>query len=281
MAKGAGVRVNLTATVITSSIGRPELRQCIESVRAQTYGARYAMDGAKPLLRHMVFVNGPKFHDSARAILKDYPDVEAFYLREETGDYGYGTREAPKGSMADVFAAAPFLTRADWVFYLDDDNFYEPDHVESVLTFANEHDLAWAYTLRKLVDIDGRYICDDDWVSIGAYRPRNGREEGTRIIDNSCFAVALHWAKRYGLAWTALPIVADRCFQMALSDEKNRLRHGCTGRSTVNYRLGTGSACPTREEVLATALDWRAKREAPGGGGFPWRVPEVFGKAGG
>lgn len=245
-----------TATVITSTIGRPELRQTIESVRAQTW----------PSVRHHVYVNGPKYHESARAILADYPGVTAFYMPEETGDYGTG------GSMADVFAAGAFLTRSDWIFYLDDDNFYEPDHIESVLSFAEREQLEWAYTLRKLVDKSGAYICDDDWVSLGRYKPRNGSEDGTRIIDNSCFAVTRKLAQRYALAWTALPIVADRCFQMALTE--NGHRHGCTGRSTVNYRLGTGTANATTEQVLATRALVDAERPA---GGFPWRKEEVFG----
>ena len=52
----------------------------------------------------------------------------------------------------------------------------------------------WAYSLRRLVDKDGIYICDDNWTSIGAYQPRNAMP-GTRIIDNSCFAVS----RRFGL----------------------------------------------------------------------------------
>jgi hypothetical protein len=67
----------MSVTVITSTIGRPELRQAIESVRAQTSPAR-----------HMVLVNGVKFHEQARSILKDYPNVEAHYLTDNTGDYG-------------------------------------------------------------------------------------------------------------------------------------------------------------------------------------------------
>lgn len=243
----------MTVTVITSTIGRPELRQCIESVRAQTHKAS-----------HFVFVNGPKYHASARLVLQDFPEVTAFYLPEETGDYGTG------GSMADVFAAAPFLTRSDWIFYLDDDNFYEPSHIESLMAFAKANDLKWAYSLRKLIEKSGEYICDDDWCSIGAYQPRSA-EIGTRIIDNSCFALSRRVAQRYALAWTALPIVADRCVQMALVE--SGVRHGCTGLPTVNYRLGTGTANPTRAQVLEIAADVQAGKPE---GGFPWRKEQVF-----
>lgn len=254
------VPIMKTVTVITSTIGRPELRQCIESVRRQTH----------PNIRHHVYVNGPRWHESARQVLKDFPDVHAVYLPEETGDYGYGTRENPKGSMADVFAAAPFLTRSDWVFFLDDDNWYEPDHVESVMRLAREHDLAWAYTLRRLVGRDGTYLCDDDWCSLGHW-PVYGNSDAF-LVDNSCFAISRRLAQRVALAWTALPVIADRCVLMALKE--SGARSGCTGRATVNYRIGLGSA--PEEPELYRQIAQRVAREAPEGG-YPWRNPAVFG----
>lgn len=244
----------MTASVITSTIGRPELRQCIESVRALTYPAR-----------HFVYVNGPKYHAKARAILEDYPEVCALYLPEETGDYGTG------GSMADVFAAAPFLTRADWIFYLDDDNFYERKHVESLLTFAKSNDLAWAYSLRRVVDKSGAYICDDDWCSIGVYPARFSTD--SFIVDNSCFAITRALAQRFATAWTALPVVADRCMLMALRESGTRF--GCTGLATVNYRLGTGTAVDDPEAMKRVAGEEAMKYPS----GFPWRMPQVFGNS--
>lgn len=237
--------------VITSTIGRPELRRCIGSVEAQTYG-----------VDHYVFVNGSRFHDAARATITAYPDVRAFYLPEETGDYGMG------GSMADVFAAAPFLTRADWVFYLDDDNWYEPNHVESVMTLAREHDLKWAYSLRRFVSKDGQAICDDDWSSLG-HSACNG--VGPQfLVDNSCYAVSRRLAQKMALAWTATPFFADRAYFLALKESGERA--GCTGLSTVNYRIGTGTAKFTAEQLLASHASARTQYPE----GFPWRKPQVF-----
>jgi glycosyltransferase involved in cell wall biosynthesis len=249
-----------TVTVITSSIGRPELRQTIESVRSQTY------KGGD--IRHYVFVNGPRFHESAREVLKDYPSVHAFYLPEETGDYGYGTREKPRGGMADVFAGAPFLTRSDWIFYLDDDNFYEPNHIESVMKLAETHDLKWAYSLRKIVDQKGEYICDDDWCSLGHYKVQRTVDEF--LVDNSCFAVSRRLAQTKSLAWTAMPHIADRCFLAALKESGEK--YGCTGLSTVNYRVGTGTAPTDREMYLDSAR--QIAIDYPNG--FPWRTPQVW-----
>lgn len=239
------------SAVITSTIGRPDLRECIESVRAQSYHAR-----------HFVYVNGPKYHESARAILKDYPGVHAFYLPEETGDYGLG------GSMADVFAGATYLTRADWIFYLDDDNFFEPNHIESLLTLAGSHDLKWAYSLRKLVDLNGKYICDDDWCSLGVWPVKGTNDQF--LVDNSCYAVSRRLAQKMSLAWTALPYVGDRCFLLALME--SREKGGCTGLSTVNYRIGTGTASNDPEYFIGLAKQCQMES----GGNYPWRTPVIY-----
>lgn len=241
----------MRAAVITSTIGRPELRACIESVRQQAHKCD-----------HYVFVNGARHWDKARAILSDFPGVHAFYIPDDTGDYGAG------GSMADVFAAAPFLTRADFVFYLDDDNFFDADHVASLLSLAAAHGLEWAYSLRRIVDKQGTPICDDDWCSLGHYsRP----EIGPALVDNSCFAVSRRLAQRMALAWTAAPVVADRCFFMALKE--SGARAGCTGLSSVNYRIGTGTAQDGRDAYLRSAESVRSQMPA---GGFPWRKAQVF-----
>lgn len=242
----------MRATVITATIGRRELRQCIESVRAQTY----------PLVNHIVFVNGLRYHVAAREVLKDYPEVSAFYLDEETGDYGAGP------SMADVFVAATFLTRSDWVFFLDDDNFYSPTHVESLLGLAVEHKLAWAYSLRTFVDVSGEFICEDDWISLG-YWPEFGSQ--SHLVDNSCYAVSLSLAKRYALAWTAAPLSADRCFFLVLHE--SGARYGCSGLSTVSYRIGLGTATGAADLYRQTHKNMRARMMSKE---FPWRKESIF-----
>jgi hypothetical protein len=242
----------MTVSVITSTIGRPELRRCVQSVRENYSDAR-----------HFVYVNGPQFHENARETLELFPDVTAFYLPEDTGSYFTGP------SMAGVFAAAPFLTSADWILFLDDDNFFEPNHIESMLKLVKENDLQWGYSLRRFVDKRGTVVCDDDWCSLGHY-PIIGTN--SHLVDNSCYIVSRRLAQRMALAWTAVPIVADRCFLMALMESGTR--YGCTGLSTVNYRLGTGTAPDDPEAYLRMAK--QARELYPEG--FPWRKPAVFGQ---
>lgn len=242
-----------TVTVITSTIGRPELRKCIQSVRSQTYQAN-----------HVVYVNGKKYFEDAGDILYDYPNVNAVFLNEETGAFN-----GSNPTCASVFAAAPLLTNSDWIFFLNDDDFYDSNHIESIMNMVIRNDLKWAYSLRKFVTKTGEPICDDNWSSLGHWPIHNTVQY---VVDNSCFAVSRDLAIRYGLAWTAYPILGDRCFLMALKESGEKA--GCTGLSTVNYRIGTGSAPDEPEAYLRCAEI--AKSSIRIGDGFPWRKQNIF-----
>lgn len=245
----------MTVSVITSSIGRKELAQTIESVKAQGFPCR-----------HYIFVNGHKYHDNARKVLSQYSDVHGIYLPEETGDYGTGP------SMADVFAAAPFLTKSEWIFFLNDDDFYDPNHMESLFALINRHKLKWAYSLRKFVDVDGQFICHDDWNSLGHWPCvyQDPRNDDAYLVDNSCYVVHRSLATKLAIVWTALPVISDRCFLLALKETK--APYGCTGLSTVNYRVGTGTAGGSRLDYIKCAEI--TKQNFPKG--YPWRAQSVF-----
>ena len=212
---------------------------------------------------HFVFVNGREFEKSAREILKEFPFVHAFYLPFGTGNYGLGC------SMADVFAASPYLTPSKWIAYLDDDNTFDCNHLESLQTMSDKNNLDWAYSLRRFIDKDGNHLCDDNWDSLGHFPCAFSDVE--HIVDNSCYFVKREFAKKAALAWTALPYCADRCFFTAL-DHLN-LRAGCTGISTVSYRVGGGVKMDPHDpkcDMLTRAVLEKFH------GGFPWRREHVF-----
>ena len=239
-------------SVITSTIGRPELRQCIESVAKQTTKCR-----------HYVFVNGPEFHEKAHAILREYPEVHAFYLPESTGDYGVGP------SMADVFAGAPFLTRSEWICFLDDDNWFDSDHIECLHSFSTTHNLDWTFSLRKFISAKGEFLCNDDWDSVGLWGDFLGKEEPDQLVDNSCYFLKRSIAMRIAFAWTLQPLIADRCFFLSL--KRARLRAGCVGRYSVNYRVGASNKSP-ESLYLDYARIWKENFPT----GYPWAKEELF-----
>ena len=128
--------------VVTSTIGRKTLKDCIESVRAQTRKAT-----------HYVFIHGKRFINAKNEVIEiatdPEPDVVFVQLPFNNGGNGFG--------MAPVYAAAPYIVSEEVICYLDDDNLYDPQHIEKNVGFLEEEGLDWCYSLRRIIDQKGYY----------------------------------------------------------------------------------------------------------------------------
>ena len=227
--------MSLSVAVVTSTQGRSTICKAIESVRAQTYEGK---------VRHYVFAHGQPHHVKVDILLEDYPYVEGVYLPNANGGNGY--------AMAPVFAMAPYVIDEDVIFYLDDDNWYEPDHIESLVSMIEENSLAWAYSLRKIVDADGTFICDDNCESLGMHPNATGHY----LVDNSCYAVRNNVARRHSHAWY-VPVISDRSFQHELM--RAGLSVGTTGKHSVNYRLSKDGTGGMTAEKFINNNEWMKK----------------------
>lgn len=237
--------MTLSVAVVTSTRGRETIRRAIGSVKSQTCQAR-----------HYVFAHGKDCWDAVKKNTVDC-DVNVVYLPVANGGNGY--------AMAPVFAAAPYLIEEDVICFLDDDNWYEEDHIEKAVSLIEEHDLGWAYSLRRIVDADGNYICDDDCESLGM-QPNS---HGHFLVDNSCYIVRADIARKYSHAWY-VPVVSDRNFQAALM--KDKVPCGGTGIHSVNYRLSPdGSGGMTKEKFLGNNEFMKQKYNF-----FPWKQRAIF-----
>jgi glycosyltransferase involved in cell wall biosynthesis len=237
----------LSVAVVTSTIGRPTLRQTVESVKAQTRQCE-----------HYVFIHGQQYAPQAWSNLPRYNHTKVVQLphngnRPNSEGMGYG--------MAPVYAMAGFVVAEDVVMYLDDDNWYEPDHVESLVSMIEEKHLDFAYSLRNICADDGSFICRDDCESLG-YFPNAMTHH---FCDNSVMAVRTKWAKRCGHAWYRRT-VSDRSFFRALTDLD--LRIGCSGLYTCNYRISKDSINAYSAENFKTN---NAAMQSRFPQGFPWR----------
>ena len=236
--------MSLSVAVVTSTQGRSTITRAIKSVQDQTRKAT-----------HYVFIHGADYSDKTIPHLAD--DTVAVHLPRANGGGGYG--------MAPVYALAPYAIDEDIICYLDDDNWYEPDHIESLVGLIEKHDLGWAYSLRKIVDNEGNWICDDNCESLGCHPNSHGHY----LVDNSCYVVRTEVARRYGFAWY-VPIISDRNFQAELM--RNRIRAGTSGRHTSVYRLshdGTGGM--TKEKFIGNN-EWMQQNRP----GFEWAKQQIF-----
>ncbi len=236
-----------SVTVITASIGRDTLKQTIESVAQQTVSCR-----------HFVFLNGA---DKPNPLISLPYDAEVIRIPETTGDCGSGP-----GAGA-IYAAAPWLTNSDYVCYLNDDDWFEPEHVATLLALAEEYRLHWAYSLRRFVNLQGDIIGEDNFDSLGHYPCLY--DPADFLVDNSCFLVRTSLARKYGHEWHT-PRFSDRNFLRALKG--HGVPYGTTGLSTVNYRIGLSS---TTDPVKYVAYNNEAAA-AKYPDGFPWRKEQTW-----
>jgi len=225
--------MNLTVAVITSTRGRETIKQANESVRNQTYKAT-----------HYVFAHGRDCWDKVENNMKEIANAQVVNLPRANGGNGYG--------MAPVFALAPFAVEEDIMFYLDDDNWYEPDHIESLVEMIEKQNLGWAYSLRKIVDGEGNFICEDNCESLGCIP----NSDNQYLVDNSCYAVRTDVARRHSHAWY-VPIISDRSFQAELMRAKHPA--GTTGKHSVNYRLSKDGTGGMTAEKFINNNEWMKK----------------------
>src|SRR5688572_21615021 len=122
-------RHNVNAIVITPTIGNPGLEDAMNSVRKQSYSN----------IVHLVVVDGKQYENSVLEILKKIPDYnyELVIFPWNTG--------ANQWNGHRIFAAFGFLINEDYVLFLDDDNWFEEDHVSSLINCIKNNQLDWAY----------------------------------------------------------------------------------------------------------------------------------------
>jgi glycosyltransferase involved in cell wall biosynthesis len=205
----------MKVAVVTPTIGTNFLDKCIESIQNQTYDD----------LTHYIFLDGEQHYEKIHPILYKHSGkrtIKTVSLEENVGKGWYGHR---------VYAACSFLVNADIICYLDEDNWYEPCHVEKIVrTIEKGND--WAYSLRKICDKEGNFLCEDNCESLGKWPVYFN--DTTFHIDTSSFGVRRDIAVRIGHAWYG-QWGADRQFFGVIKAHFPKFES--TKSYTLNYRL--------------------------------------------
>jgi glycosyltransferase involved in cell wall biosynthesis len=205
----------MKVAVVTPTIGADTLVKCIGSVQNQTYEE----------LTHYIFLDGQEHYEKIHPILyskSGKKTIQTIQLQENVGKGWYGHR---------VYAACSFLVNADIICYLDEDNWYEPCHVKKLVDKIAEG-ADWAYSLRKIYDKDGEFICEDNCESLGKWPVYFN--DSVFHIDTSSFAVKRDVAVTIGHAWYG-QWGADRQFFGAIKQYFPNF--ACTNTHTLCYRL--------------------------------------------
>ena len=255
-----------SAAVVTPTVGSRHLHQAIRSVQAQTY----------PHVRHLVVIDGPAFAGAAEGIVREYTGgdrrIDVLRLPYNTG---CGVHRGHR-----VYAASPFLCNADVLFNLDDDNWFDPEHVEDCIATLERRRCDWTHAFRRIRLADGSPVCEDDADSIGRWPRHQTLALGTgclpapdeaflatyrHLVDTSCYAIRRHLYARVAHRWVyghgADSIVADVLIRTAPV--------ASTTRTTVNYRLGSASSAGP-----SFFLEGNATMRRLYGATYPWRQPQ-------
>ena len=237
--------------VVTPTIASEHLTQCIDSVDKQTYED----------IVHYIFIDGCQYEPKAREILVGSSKTRMIELEENVGKGWYGHR---------VYAACSFLVNADVICYLDEDNFFEPNHIETVVKKLQEGN-DWVYSLRNIHDKEGKFLCEDNCESLGKWPVYFNPE--VHHIDTSCFAIRRDIAVHIGHSWYG-KWGADRQFFSAL--KKYFTKYDCTNQYTTNYRLD-GNENSVNEKFFTEGNNINTEKYQ---GNFPWKTGQQFIKVG-
>ena len=232
----------MKVAVVTPTIGSDTLQKCIESVDNQTYEN----------LIHYIYADGEQYFDTVDKTIIGASRIRTVHLEENVGKGWYGHR---------VYAACSFLVNADVICYLDEDNWLDPNHVETLVQ-KMQTGADWAYSLRKIYDKDGEYLCEDNCESLGKWPIYFDKNQ--YHIDTSSFMVKRDIAIRVGQAWYG-QWGADRQFFAAL--KQHFPNFACTKEYTLNYRLD-GNDNSVNKEFFDKG---NAENEKQYPNGFPWK----------
>jgi GT2 family glycosyltransferase len=257
-----------SVVTIIPSIGSPKLADALASLARQDYpdvDVYLVVDGkAKRQQVKDVIDAFSKNGDSAtKAFL---PRIHATTLAWNVGAGGYfGHR---------IYAAFPHLVNHEFVTFLDEDNWYRPDHISSLVETLDYYpDAVFAYSLREIYRPNGEFVTNDDCESLGDWpvwmAPNGKYEPEARLADVSAYlfrrkfliTVSYLWHRGWGI---------DRAFVNGVRNAK--LKFACSGKYTLGYRLG-GNPGSVPESYFTEGNAVMHKRW---NGKFPWAKRAIY-----
>jgi len=119
-----------TVTVLTAATGHANLSRCIESVQRQTYAQT----------EHLILIDGPERDQPVRRAVSAINAIKTIHLLtlpEITGLDGWNGHR--------IYAAGSFLCNTEFICFLNENRWFEPDHVQSLLSAIDAEKAPWAF----------------------------------------------------------------------------------------------------------------------------------------
>jgi len=216
--------IEKSVTVITPTIGSPKLTDALKSVANQTYKN----------IKHLVVVDGPEHFSPVMdqipntlhydEVLQD--NVTVAYTPYNTGANGFNGQR--------IYASFPHLIDSDYIFFLDEDNWYDPDHVSTLVETIEKKNLDWAYSLRKIYTPDKQYIVDDNCESLGRWPIYFTHDNPQYLVDTSAFAFKREFIQLTCHLWHSGAWGEDRRYLYKIREMS---KWDTNGKHTLCYRV--------------------------------------------
>ena len=214
-----------TCAVVTVTNGKRqgELANCIASVKAQTYPCTHYI---------LCDQDFNKFAELKRL----YPDVLMCYWDAKIGGNGYAGQR--------WLAAAPQLITEDVTFFCNDDDWYSPDHVKSIMDKIDEG-YDWAYSLRSVHDKEGNFLFDDNCEALGELHDC-WHAPGHRFVDWCMWGMKTEYLKQLAILLNKPDPQVDRLFYQAAT--RIVPKFASTNKHTFHFRMG--GSCGVQPEFF-------------------------------
>jgi glycosyltransferase involved in cell wall biosynthesis len=226
--------------IVIPTTGNPIVFNAIKSALNQTY------DNVKVYL----VVDGAEYSNFFFNI-SEHEKMVIYYLSENTGKNGNNGHR--------IYSAFSFLINTDYICYLDQDCFYEPNHVKECVQTLEKNNLDWCYSLRNIVNVNGDFVCRDNCEALGEYNP----VFDYNLVDTNCYFLKTAVAQWVSPSWIG-SWGHDRRYFSALTNTFKR--YAGTGKYTVNYRMG-GRENRVREDFF---LHWNEIVKNKFNDNYPW-----------
>jgi hypothetical protein len=166
--------------VVTVTVVRETFAQALRSVFAQHFGGRIQL------------LVGVDRWQGDRAVVEQLRNDCPSHMALTVLDLGYSTSQRNGGLYPSHYGGAlktilSYAANSRYVTYLDDDNWYAPEHVATMRAAVSGK--AWAFSLRQFVDAEnGTLLCPDTWESLGPGRGVYAQAQGG-FVDTNCYFI--------------------------------------------------------------------------------------------
>jgi glycosyltransferase involved in cell wall biosynthesis len=242
----------MRVAIITPTTGNPLLQRAVQSVQEQDW------DG----IEHFIVIDGKERENMA------YSQLKKIYFEKKTTVLTLPTVTGHSGFLGHrIYAAVSYLLDCDYFIFLDEDNWFDPNHVSSLFESVCLPRLSWGYALRKIYDSSKCYVTRDDCESLGRWP--SYLDDHDYHVDVNCYILKREVAVAISPLWyrqSRMPGIQD--VDRAICA---RLLNTCpdfatNGLYSVNYTAGS-TVQSVRPEFYIHGNQVMRKRFPDG---YPW-----------